>query len=196
MRRFILSGFIIILILFLIQGCISSPGKRYYQLHMEAGKNLPGISKILMVEAVEVDKVYNDYPLVYRLSPYELNYYSYEFWIKKPGQMMQDAVVDYLSKSGSFKKVITKFLEGEPDLLLKAKVNKIEEYDRKDGWFAHLNMEMIIKTLKTGEIVLVHNFDRNKRLSAKKVARVPIALSIILEEELTKVVKQLSEKCN
>lgn len=194
MRRFILSGLIIILILFLIQGCISSPGKRYYQLHMKAGKNLPGINKILMVEAVEVDKVYNDYPLVYRLSPYELNYYSYEFWIKKPGQMLQDAVVDYLSKSGSFKKVITRFLEGEPDLLLKAKVNKIEEFDRRDAWFAHLNMEMIIKTLKTGEIVLVHNFDRKKRLSAKKVARVPIALSIILEEELAKVVKQLSEK--
>jgi len=194
MRQFILSGFIFILIF--LQGCISSPVKRYYQLHMEAGKNLPKIDKILMVEAVEVDKVYNDYPLVYRLSPYELNYYSYEFWIKKPGQMMQDAVVDYLSKSSSFKKVITKFLEGEPDLLLKAKVNKIEEYDRKDAWFAHLNMEIIIKTLKPGESVLIHNFDRKKRLSEKKVGKVPIALSIILEEELAKVIKQLSEKFN
>jgi ABC-type uncharacterized transport system auxiliary subunit len=163
---------------------------------MEAGRNLPNIDKILLVEAVEVDKVYNDYQLVYRLSPYELNYYSYEFWIKKPGQMMQDAVVDYLSKSGSFKKVITKFSEGEPDFLLKAKVYEIEEYDRKDAWFAHLNMEIIIETFKTEERILVHIFDQKKQLSEKKVRNVPIALSMILEEELAKVVKQLSEKFN
>ncbi len=196
MRRLILSCLILIIILCLIQGCISSPVKRYYQLHMEAVESLPKIDKILLVEAVEVDKVYNDYQVVYRLSPYELNYYSYEFWIKKPGLLMHDAIVDYLSRSGSFKNVITKFSEGEPGLLLKAKINKIEEYDRKDAWFAHLSMEIIIKTLKTGERILVHNFDRKKQLSEKKVGKVPIALSMILEEELAKVVKQLAAKFN
>ena len=192
MRRFVLSG----LILILLQGCGSSPVRRYYQLHLEAGESLPKIGKILLVEAVEVDKAYNDYQLVYRLSPYELNYYSYEFWIKKPGLMMQDAIVDYLSKSDSFKRVITKFSEGDPGLLLKAKINKIEEYDGKGAWFAHLNMEIIIKTFKTREKILVHNFDRKKQLSEKKVGKVPIALSMILEEELANVVKQLSEKFN
>jgi uncharacterized lipoprotein YmbA len=178
----------------LIHGCGSSPGRRYYQLHLEPGESLPKTGKVLMVEAVEVDKAYNDYQVVYRLSPFELNYYSYEFWIKKPGLMMQDAIVDYLSRSGSFKNVITKFSEGEPALLLKAKVNKIEEYDEKDAWSAHLNMEIIIKTFKTGERILNHNFDRKKQLSEKKVGKVPVALSKILEEELATVVKQLAEK--
>lgn len=190
MKRFILPG--IILIIF--HGCISSPGKNYYQLHMKCRGSVIKIGKILLVESVDVDPIYNDYRMVYRLSPYELNYYSYKFWIKKPGQMMRDAIFEYLSKKNIFDKVLKKFSDEEPDFLLKAKLNALEEYDLKETWFARLNMEIEIKNHKTGNTVLTHNFDRKKRIYVKKVGRVPIALSIILEEELANAVNKLAEK--
>lgn len=191
-------GFLIFILFVLLQGCISSPSpsKRYYQLHMlgDIGSPAHKIEKTLLVEPVEVDPVYNDYRVVYRLSPYELNYYSYEFWTKKPGVLVRDAIVDYLSKRGVFKKVITKYAEGDPDLLLKAEIHAIEEYDRADAWFAQLKMTITIKSLKTDEMVLLRRFDRRKKLSEKKVGKVPMALSVILEEELTILVAQLVKK--
>ncbi|MCP5102198.1 MAG: hypothetical protein GY950_02405 [bacterium] len=194
MKRNILTGVVVILGLMLLQGCMSSPGKRYFQLHMLAAETMPGTGKVVLVEPVDVDSAYNDYRLVYRVSPYEVNYYSYQFWTKKPGALVRDAVVDYLSGTGAFKKVITKYAEGTPDLQLKARVKVMEEYDRKDVWFAHLKMTFEIKTLKTDETVLVHGFDRRVKLSDKKVEKVPMALSALLEQELGKMVKQLSEK--
>jgi ABC-type uncharacterized transport system auxiliary subunit len=197
MKRFFLPGLTLMLVLFFLQGCVPSPAKRYYQLAVmvsDTGRDVPKIGKTLIVQNVEVDPVYNDYRVVYRLSPYELNFYSYEFWVKNPGELVRDSMVDYLDKSGSFDKVITKFLEGTPELMLKAELNKIEEFDRRDAWFARLDMKITISSLKTGEKILVHTFKRRKRLTEKKVEKLPIALSIILEEELDKVIKQLALK--
>lgn len=196
MKRFILYGFVTVLIVIFLQGCMSSPVKRYYQLHMEVdpGAGSPQIDKIVMVGPVEVDRAYNDYRMVYRLSNYELNYYSYVFWIKKPARMVRDAMVDYFSRGTAFDKVTTKYSEGNPDLLLRAKVNALEEYDRADAWFAHLNMEIKVKDFSTDKIVLVYRIERRKKLTGKKVGKVAIGISVILEEELAKMVEQLAVK--
>ena len=199
MKRFILPALALVLLLLVLQGCVSSPAKRYYQLAVmvnDTGRTVPQIGKILIVQNVEVDRVYDDYRVVYRLSPYELNYYAYQFWAKNPGEMLRDAMVDYLSKCGSFEKVITKFLEGTPELMLKAEVSKMEEVDRVDAWFAQLDMTITVSSLKTGEKVLVHQFKRRKKLTEKKVEKLPIGISIILEEELEKVINQLALKIN
>ncbi len=196
MKRFFLYGFVVVLIVVFLQGCMSSPVKRYYQLHMEVDRaaGTPQINKIVMVSPMEVDSAYNDYRMVYRLSAYELNYYSYEFWIKKPAQMVRDSVIDYLSRGMAFKRVFTKYAEGDPDLLLRAKVNALEEYDHANAWFAHLKMVITIKNYRTDKIVLVYRIDRRKKLTEKKVGKVAIGLSVILEEELTKMVEQLALK--
>jgi ABC-type uncharacterized transport system auxiliary subunit len=163
---------------------------------MAPGENIPvpRIGKIMLVQPVEVDSAYNDFRLVYRLSSYELNYYSYEFWIKKPGTMMRDVMIDCLSRGGAFEKVIMLLSEGDPDFILESSVDVIEEYDRPDAWFARLKMTIIIKDFKSNEPILVYRFDRKEKLSEKKIEKVPVVLSMILEEELAKVVGQLAEK--
>ncbi len=145
-----------------------------------------------MVEKVDTNSIYSDYRVVYRLSPFELNYYSYEFWIKKPGQLIQDAITDYYTGTGAFSTVITRFAEGTPHMLLKTKLNVIEEFDSYDGWFAHLDMEIIISDFKSEKIILRHAFDRKKKLLKKKVGNLPLVISEILEEELKKVLEKLA----
>ena len=196
MKRYILNGFAAVFIVVFLQGCMSSPVKRYYQLHMETDPSTgsPQIDKIVMVGPVEVDSAYNDYRIVYRLSSYELNYYSYMFWIKKPADMVRDAMVDYFSSGLAFNKVITKYTEGNPDLMLRAKVNALEEYDRAEAWFARLNMVITIKDFRTDKTVLVYRIERRKKLTGKKVGKVAVGLSVILEEELSKMVEQLAVK--
>ena len=40
MKRFFLYGFVAVLIVIFFQGCLSSPVKRYYQLHMEVDQGV------------------------------------------------------------------------------------------------------------------------------------------------------------
>lgn len=188
----------IIIFVFCLAGCISSsPGKRYFQLylgddgaakHREPAKKL---DKIILVENVAVDEIYNDYRIVYRTSPFQLNYYSYNFWIKKPGELIKDAIYDYLAKSMVFKKATEKLAVGEPDYLLKARVDVLEEYDLKNVWFAHLKMQLEIEDYKSGKKVVSARFDRRSKLNSRKVEFVPIAISMILKEELANVIDEL-----
>jgi ABC-type uncharacterized transport system auxiliary subunit len=152
------------------------------------------IDKILLVEKIDIEEIYNDYRLVYRESPFQLNYYSYKFWIKKPDRVIRDAIVQYLSNKKVFNKVIIEFFEWEPDLIMKVRTNIIEEYDIGENWFAHLSMKFKIIDFKSGEVILTHKFDRKKRLIIKKVDNIPVCLSKILQEELDKVINNLSKK--
>lgn len=195
--KFIISS--IILIFFM--GCVSSPMKKYYQINLEdigMGENhsfdLKTIDKILLVDKIDMEEIYNDYRLVYRESPYQLNYYSYKFWIKKPDRVIRDAIVQYLSNKKIFKKVTIEFLEGEPDLIMKIKTNIIEEYDFGENWFAHLSMKFKITDFKSGKLILAHEFDKKKRMDIKKVDNVPVCLSKILKQELDKTINNLLKK--
>jgi ABC-type uncharacterized transport system auxiliary subunit len=186
--------------LIIISGCMTTTGeKKYYQLYLSPNTNTTGttaakIDNILLVAKVKVEDIYNDYRVVYRTSPYHLNYYSYHFWIKKPEKIVRDAITDYLSKGKHFKSVITEFSGGMPDLILNASVHIMEEYDRKEAWLARLKMDIEIKDFKSRKRVLLHSFDRNISMPGKNVAQLPIYISRILKEELDSVIKQLEEK--
>ena len=189
----------VLILFFSLTGCITSVGKKYYQLHLDnsgppvtVGKSdIHSGDKVLLVEAVEVETIYDDYRVVYRRSPYQLNYYSYHFWIKKPGKLVRDSIRDYLSKSNIFKKVIKDYSEGSPDLLLHASVHILEEFDQPGIWFAHLKMDIEIKDFKSNQTVFSHSFDRHRRLPRKKVERLPAAISKILKDELDIAAKKL-----
>jgi uncharacterized lipoprotein YmbA len=192
--------FALILAALATTGCISSVGKEYFQLYLPqhttaaaGAEPIHKIDKILLVESVDVDAVYNDYRMVYRTSPFHLNYYSYKYWIKKPEVLVKESIVDYFSKNNIFKKVVTGFAEGEPDIQLKAMVHIIEEYDRPDTWFAHLKMDIRIIDFKTSKPVLSHSFDRQRQLTARRVEHLPIAISGLLQEELDKVINKLTK---
>lgn len=177
-------------------GCSASHAKRYFQLYMLPDENMPlaKIPKTLLVQTVETDTAYDDYRIVYKISPYELNYYAYEFWVKNPGGVIRDAICDFLSRAGAFDRVIKTFSEANPDYILEAVVDVIEEYDFPDRWFAHLKMSIKIKDFLTNETILVHRFDRMEKLTEKKVEKVPVVISTILEEELSIMMSHLAEK--
>jgi ABC-type uncharacterized transport system auxiliary subunit len=177
-------------------GCMSSPARRYYQLHL-TGPDEPfsnAIDKTILVETVSTEDLYDDYRVVYRLSPFELNYYSYEFWADKPAKLVQDSVANYLTRKNVFKKVIQEISRGEPDLVWKSKVHSFEEIDTKDVWYARLAMEVELVDFKSKERLYSYRFDRKEELATKNVALVPVILSKVLREELEKIVLDIAGK--
>ena len=193
---------IIAVILLSIAACTASAGKKYYQLFLPLTpeqavapeETAPRIDKVLMIAPVQVDETYQDYRVVYRTSPYELNYYDYHFWVKKPDKLVQDVLRDYLSDSHAFRKVISNFPEGTPDLLLKANVHVIEEVDSPKIWYGHLKMDFQVRDFKTDTVILTHTFNRQMPFPARKAEHLPGVVSQILQEELDLVINELMKK--
>lgn len=187
----------ILLIVLILSACFGSQtAKRYFQLQLANNtfRATKKLAKIIMLDTVRVKQLYDDFRIIYRISPYEINYYSYDFWAKKPGKLIFDTIVDYLYITKIFIRVDEKLSLPEPDLLMKVTLNSIEEVDIGNVWYARLSMMVEILHFKSGEVILNASFDSKKRLPSRKVVHLPRALSIILQEELKKIMDMLIKK--
>lgn len=192
MKRVIL----IVIWLCLWSGCFSSQTeKRYFQLEISPGvhSNFKKVDRILLVESVDAEGLYDDFRIIYRNSPYQVSYYSYDFWVKKPAVLIKQSILNFLRDSGVFKRVIDTYSVFEPDLILKSRLVTIEEVDKGSAWYARLSLEIEIYNFKTKKSLWLHRFDRQLRLEKKEVTLLPEAISEILKSELLELIVKLTE---
>ncbi len=180
----------------LLAGCFSSsPNKRYFQIvALEQDVQFhPKVDRPLYIEPVRVDPLYDDFRVIYRVSPFELKYYSSVFWAKKPNDLFREAMSDYLRRKEGFPRVTLDILQGDPAIVLRSNVRLIEEIDNPEVWFGRLAMDLEFLEFKTGTRLVFHSFDRRLALAARKVQYLPSVLSRILVEELDVAVRKLAE---
>jgi ABC-type uncharacterized transport system auxiliary subunit len=188
-------GLLFIIIIFGF-GCVPSPPKHYHQIYLPENPEVAAIriDKILYVDRVEVKQLYDNFEIVYRDTPYHLNYYNYDFWAQKPAQLIRDSFLDFFRKNRNFSGIYRDLTKGDPDLVLKARIRAIEEEDRADAWYARLSMEIEIGDFETEEILVFHEFEKLRGMPEKDVKHLAVAISQILEEELKLVLNALSKK--
>ncbi len=177
--------------------CFSaSPTKKYYQIDPLSAPLERSLDKVLQIDRVEIATLYDDFRILYRVSPYEVNYYAYHFWAEKPSKILQSAILHYMEKTGAFRRVQADPAKGgaEPDWILRATVFQIEEVDAAESWSARLSMLLEIADFKTGIVLSSRRFDRAEPLSRKTVALLPTALSEILSQELSVLLRGLPGK--
>ncbi len=174
--------------------CISEQARRYFEIRLETlpARPLPAILATILVEDSAVEGLYNDYRIVYRVSPFELNYYSYEFWARNPGVLAGDAMALFLQERNVFRAVFRDPIEDKGDYDLRSRIMVVEEVDSPTLWFGRLAMEIKILESATGKVRVSRTFDRRSPLPAKRVGALPGVISEILGDELTKAVDELA----
>jgi len=180
----------------LLAACFSSaPTKRYFQI-VALDMNAPphaAIGKVLYVEPVRVDPLYDDFRVIYRVSPYELKYYSSIFWAKKPDALIREAASDYLTQKKGFARVTIDILQGDPEIVLRSNIRLIEEIDNPEIWYGRLAMDLEFLEFKSGKSLVNYTFDRKMPLAARRSQLLPAVLSAILVEELDVAVRKLAD---
>ncbi|HPW17017.1 MAG TPA: ABC-type transport auxiliary lipoprotein family protein [Candidatus Aminicenantes bacterium] len=179
----------------LLAACFSTPAKRYFQIvALDADpRPHPAIGKALYVEPVRVDPLYDDFRVIYRISPYELKYYSSVFWAKKPDALLREAVGDYLGWKKGFTRVSLDVLQGDPEIVLRSSVRLIEEIDNPNVWYGRLAMDLEFLEFKSGKSLAKYAFDRRMPLASRDSRHLPAVLSAILAQELDVAVGKLAE---
>jgi ABC-type uncharacterized transport system auxiliary subunit len=192
MRKNIVLG-IVLLVGF--SGCFSAgPEKKYYEIHLDAVSDMAPFSASLLLDRIEIDSLYDDFRVIYRVSPYEINYYAYHFWADKPSRLLRSSLIQFLEASRLFPKIILEPILGNADWILRWTVHRIEEVDEAEAWFARLSMKLEVADFKTRAILAVRTFDRKEPMSKKDVSELPAKLSRILIEELRALFAELKGK--
>ena len=136
--------------------CGKVPAKKFYTLNYEPDALASRLSDqpwpcVVRIKEFAIEPAYSRAQIVYRRSPYELEYYFYRVWAVKPNTMLSDVVRKHLAAIGLVRQVVMRFDESErPAYELQGNLEAIEEYDSENIWFAHLNFTVRLIRLSDG----------------------------------------------
>jgi hypothetical protein len=182
--------------------CFSGIEKKYFALSLEEfsvaapAKTISAESAevpLMLFEKVEVAALYNQFRLVYRLSPYEINYYPYYFWVEKPEKLIGEFIRSFFKAVPGTQRVIHSITDKEPDRELVVFIDCLEEYDQQGFWLSQLKGRFLVRDFKTKQELIVHEFANKKKMSVKKTEELPKSISRQLVEELQYLQIKLSE---
>jgi cholesterol transport system auxiliary component len=184
---------VLLVALIMLAGCFSSlPDKKYFQIPLEAAPTAAApFASSLLVDRCDIDSLYDDFRIVYRVSPYEINYYSYKFWAEKPSKLIRDSIIRYMEGGRLFPRLYLEPTKDAVDWTLRCIVRRVEEVDGAEVWDARLDMKIEVVDSKSGAALAARSFDRQEPLSRKDVGELPAVLSRILGEELRALFAEL-----
>ncbi|MCW5807283.1 MAG: membrane integrity-associated transporter subunit PqiC [Deltaproteobacteria bacterium] len=157
------------------------PETRFYQLaapHPHAPR--AGGDLVIALEPLETAPGYDDDRIVYRTTPYRLDYYHYHRWSASPGVMASAVLEEALEHSGQVAAVVRDPSERTP-VLVRGRVLAIEELDESQKrWLGRLALELTVVDARTGTLLASERFDETEPLPTRDPEGLARALSIAM----------------
>jgi ABC-type uncharacterized transport system auxiliary subunit len=179
--------------------CASVPEKSFYILNYEpealADRRYGGpYPYVIRVKTFDIEEAYARPQIVYRKSPFELQYYFYRVWAVQPEDMFTDLIDKHLTSVGLVSQVVRRFDEGsKPDYELSGTIEALEEYDSDEVWFAHLAFRIRLVRLSDARTVYMRRFDSRKQVFQKSPEYVVRELSRILDILMNQAIHDMDQ---
>lgn len=168
------------------------PDTRYYQLAPPEAKGKGG-DGVLVLENLTTDGAYDDDRIVYRTTPFRLDYYQYQRWSSAPGVMVGNYLEQALEKSGKFRSVVREMTADAP-VVLAGRVIAIEEVDRsKTEWLGRIVIELQLTDARTNETLWTDQFDETEPLKAQTPEGLAQAISVAMARIVDHTLPTLAE---
>jgi len=172
------------------------PETRYYQLAAPPPAKAAaaqGTDLVLALEPLVVDDAYQDERIVYRTSPYRLDYYNYHRWSAPPGALIADYLEQALEQSGKFRAVVRE-AEGDVPAVLGGRVIAIEEVDESPSrWLGRITVELTLKDAQTGAVLWTDQLAETEPLPAQNPEGLARALSAALGRIAKRAIPAIAE---
>jgi uncharacterized lipoprotein YmbA len=192
--------FLVALPMIVLAGCGSVPVKQYYTLNYLPSSQRERLNDaaypcVIRLRDFNIEEAYDRPQIVYRQSPFQLQYDYYRAWAVKPAQMVTDLVYKHLLTANLVSGVIRRFDEGpKPDYELSGMIEALDEYDSQELWFAHIALRITLTKISDGAVFYVKRFDLRKRVFEHKPENVIRELSSLLELIMTQAVRDMDMK--
>lgn len=169
------------------------PETRFYQLAATEEASEPTGEATLVLEALATDPAYDDDRIVYRTTPYRLDYYQYHRWSAAPGTMVGNYLEQAFESSGKFRSVVREQSADAP-AVLGGRVIAIEEIDTsKTSWRGRIVIELTLTETRTGGVLWTQQFDESEPLAAQTPEGLAKALSTALARIATRAATVVAE---
>lgn len=180
--------------LLMLAACAATtPEVRYFRVAVpppapSATSPLPvtlGIARLATPEPYQEERI------IYRASPYRVQYYADDRWESPPADMVYQVLLEQFSGSGLFRRVIP-WRRGEAEYRLEARLRRFEELDEGEGWFGLVELEYEVADTR-GRSLLRAVSSQRVRAEERSVEGVVEALSRGLQASLGEAAVRTAE---
>jgi ABC-type uncharacterized transport system auxiliary subunit len=159
-------------------------------LHLPEAASGSGQSS-LVVHAFSAHAPYNQERLVYRTSPYQLDFYNYHRWASPPTEQVVDLVRRYLRGTALFAKVYPS-TDGSADFALGGRILQLDELDHDQTWEAVLSIDLWLTRADQRTPLWFQTYNASRQAEKRNPTAVAEAMSRNLETILGKLVADLA----
>jgi len=168
------------------------PEVRHYALTLAIpdGSADPSAPSLIVVPFNARDPYTQDL-MVYRSSPYRLDFYNYHRWAAAPAELVTDWTRRYLRGSGLFAKVFPT-AEGNADLTLGGVIHQFEEVDHEQTWEAALSVDFWLTRADQHSPFWFQSYAATQRAEKRNPEAIAEAMSRNLENVLKRLTGDLA----
>jgi ABC-type uncharacterized transport system auxiliary subunit len=141
-----------------------------------------------------VDGAYDTDRIVYRLSPYRLDYYEYHRWSAPPGLLVADYLRRAYAQTGLFREVVAE-PTSDGEWVLAGRLVALDEIDESaERWQARIALELSLRDARTGAAVWSAAYERREPMPERNPEGLARALSDALARIVTDSAPALAEQ--
>jgi ABC-type uncharacterized transport system auxiliary subunit len=146
---------------------------------------------VIGVEPFAADSSYDAQKIVYRKSPYRLDYYHYHRWAAPPGIMVADYMRDALEHTGDYRAVESGFT-GDAVAIVGGRLIHFEEVDESEQrWKARIKVAVHVRIAQTGELAWSKTLVEEEPLDSQSPEGLARAMSVALERVVAKTAPEI-----
>lgn len=192
--------FCLILWSVVLAGCSLTQSKQevhYYALSLPSGNTgsaptaqttaSPTSPASLVVRPFTAHQPYNRDRIVYRSSPYQVDFYHYHRWVSQPADMVTTLIRRALQQSNLFSTVYPT-PDAPADIQLGGVVRQCEEIDQAQSWQAVLSIDVWLSRSRNASPFWFETYTATQQATKRNPAAVAEAMSRNLQE----ILQQLS----
>lgn len=147
---------LILAVLTALTGCARTRYPRYYTLSLPPPPDpaaLENVARSIAVREFQSPSYLRQGPIVYRVSPQQIDFYEYHRWAADPRALVTSSVIDHLRAGGNFSLVSMYNGHDDTDYILTGKLEKLEEVDDEAGVKVEVAISAQITRIATGVTV-------------------------------------------
>jgi ABC-type uncharacterized transport system auxiliary subunit len=171
------------------------PPTYFYRVDQNLDGDLSNGSDVLQVSIAVVpfkaDILYESDKIVYRSSPYEVQFYHYRRWIAPPRKLVTEELFKHYRMSGAFKQVVRLPSTLAIDYVLTGQIQSFEEWDEENAWYGLVALEFQLQDPETKEIVWESVISERSLAEKKDPVSVVRAISTSLNAVISRSIAEL-----
>jgi ABC-type uncharacterized transport system auxiliary subunit len=189
-KKFLLG--LIVITAFMWDGCRSSKPviPRYYiieypqEADAEFNKKYSTFGASVEVLPVEIFPAFAGHRIALREETHGIRYFSNHEWAVRPEESMKLFLVKFLEQNKVFEKISTRYWIERPDYQLLTRIYQLEIAQKKNSFYAHLNLNFQLIHTQTGRVVSSHLADLSTPLDRRNINLFADEISLLFFNEL------------